>query len=282
MKQLPKVSIVIPSYNQGAFLEATIRSILDQKYPDLEIIVIDGGSTDNSVEIIRKYAGQLKYWVSEKDKGQSEAINKGFRIATGKYINWLCSDDILMEGALSKLVSFLESNPAIDCVFGNAPIINSKGDIIEFRKEIPYDHLVTVYSMSHSFQPTALYKREMLNKVGLLDETLQYSMDHDLFLRMDAAGCRFGYVNETIAGYRYHSQSKGTLNPTTTLNLIRLGLKRKHGIRIQNRALEFIVYLVLDGVMRIRRKWLKLFLHHEFSVIPLIWKITRLERLGKL
>jgi len=282
MRQFPRVSLVIPSYNQGAFLETAIKSMLDQHYPDLELIVIDGGSSDHSVEIIRKYADRIKYWVSEKDRGQSEAINKGFRIATGKYINWICSDDMLLQGALYRLVSFLESDPEIDCVFGNARIVNSRGDLIESRREIPYDHLVTVYSMNHSLQPTALYRREILDRVGLLDENLQYSMDHDLFLRMDAAGCRFGYINEMIAGYRYHSRSKGVLNPTKTLNRIRLGLTRKHGIRIQNRVLEFVFYLVLDGVMRIRRKWFKLLLHSEFSVIPLSWKIAKLDRLAKL
>jgi glycosyltransferase involved in cell wall biosynthesis len=282
MNQVPRVSNVVPSYNQGAFLGATIRSLLDQKYPDLEIIVIDGGSSDNSVDVIRQYADKLKYWVSEKDKGQSEAINKGFRMATGRYVNWLCSDDILLEDALIKLVSFMEGNPEIDCVFGNVKTINGNGDLIDARREIPYDHLITVYSMNHSLQPTALYKREMLDKVGLLDEGLQYSMDHDLFLRMDAAGCRFGYVNEFIAGYRYHSQSKGTLNPAKTLNMIKLGLKRRHGLRIRNRALEFMVYLVLDGAMRLRRKWRKFVLYREFSLIPFSWKIAYLERMGRL
>ena len=280
--QYPTVSIITPSYNQGAFLETTIRSVLDQNYPGLEYIIIDGGSTDNSVDVIRKYADRLKCWVSEKDKGQSEAINKGFRIATGKYINWLCSDDILSAGALIKMVSFLEANTGIDCVFGNVMIINGKGELIEVRREIPYDHLVTVYSMNHSLQPAALYRKGMLDRAGLLDEELQYSMDHDLFLRMEAAGCRFGYLNEILAGYRYHSQSKGTLSPTKTLNRIRLGLTRRYGIKMRNRIVEFLVYLALDGVMRIRRKWRKLLFHHEFSLVPLSWKIARLERMGKL
>ncbi len=145
----PTVTIVTPSYNQGSFLEATIKSVIDQKYENLEYFVIDGGSVDNSLDVIRKYENQISFWVSEPDNGQSDAINKGFARATGKYINWLNSDDILLKGSLQKMVAYLEANNDVDIVYGNTMMIDKEGKDIVCRKEIQYDNNIILYSINY-------------------------------------------------------------------------------------------------------------------------------------
>src|SRR5512146_173069 len=127
---LPKVSIITPSYNQGRFLETTIQSVLAQDYPNLEYIIVDGGSKDESVEIIKKYQQHLTWWVSEKDKGHADALNKGFARATGEILAWLNSDDIYEPGAVSEAVAFLKEHPAVGMVYGDANLINDAGRYI--------------------------------------------------------------------------------------------------------------------------------------------------------
>ena len=123
----PKISIITPSFNQSEFLEFTIQSVLSQDYPDLEYIIVDGGSTDGSLEIIKKYEDRLAWWVSEKDQGQTDAINKGFARATGKYLAWLNSDDTYQPGALSKAAEYLESHPEVGLVYGETNYIDQDG-----------------------------------------------------------------------------------------------------------------------------------------------------------
>src|SRR5215208_2659718 len=123
----PRVSIITPSFNQGQFLEETMHSVLEQDYPNIEYIVVDGGSADNSVEIIKKYQGQLAWWVSEKDRGHADALNKGFSHATGEILAWLNSDDVYFPNAVSQAVSFLKTNPAIGMVYGDAELIDDAG-----------------------------------------------------------------------------------------------------------------------------------------------------------
>jgi glycosyltransferase involved in cell wall biosynthesis len=124
---LPKVSIITPSFNQGQFLEASIRSVLEQDYPNLEYIVVDGGSKDESVEIIKKYQDRLAWWVSEKDKGHADALNKGFSKVTGDILAWLNSDDIYFPNAVSEAVSVLTQNPKVGMVYGDADLIDDSG-----------------------------------------------------------------------------------------------------------------------------------------------------------
>jgi len=126
----PKISIVIPSYNQGQYLEESILSVIDQKYPDLELFVVDGGSTDNSVNVIKKYAQHLKWWVSEKDKGQSEAINKGFARATGDIISWLCSDDLYTPGTFHKVASYFSQQKGnVGLIHGGITLYKNNTDL---------------------------------------------------------------------------------------------------------------------------------------------------------
>lgn len=278
----PVVSITIPSFNQGLFLEQAIKSVIDQQYANLELFVIDGGSTDGSLSIIERYADRITWWTSERDGGQSDAINKGFNRSRGKYVNWLCSDDYLKSDALSRMTRFLEENPGLDGVFGNAEIVNARGDVIEVRREIPYDQLITVYAFNYSLQPSALFRREAIERAGMVRTDMRYSMDHELWLRMHGAGSRFGYLNETLSGYRYHSQSKGTMESAKVYRRIRVDLRHAYGRWFRWRLADFLFHVVMAAAFRTLRKWRKLRLHGDFSVLPFSWKIAWMARRGEL
>lgn len=212
----PKVSLVIPSFNQGQFLEETIRSILLQGYPDLECIVIDGGSNDNSVEIIKKYERWLCYWVSEKDQGQSHAINKGISLCTGKYFNWNNSDDVLTENSLSRCVTALEENPCAGGLDGCLVIINEKSEIVskngshsDFNDNGGFmrDFKTCIPKLKCGNQPGGLMDLSLVRLVGGVDENIHYSMDTDLQLRMMLYK-PFYHLNYPVIMYRTHSESK--------------------------------------------------------------------------
>lgn len=207
----PKISIVVPSYNQGRYLEETLRSIIDQQYPALELLVADGGSTDNSVDIIKKYENNISWWVSEKDSGQSDAINKGFSKATGEIINWICSDDKLAPGALFTMAELFNSSPeGIGVVYGNIDYINEKSEVLKN----PFDDVKNRVRSRIDFfkgmafaQPAAFFRRSLLEQAGYLDTGLHYGMDYDLFARL-ALITDFRHTKELIACYRLHTESK--------------------------------------------------------------------------
>jgi len=204
----PKVSIITPSYNQGQFLEETILSVLNQDYPNLEYIIIDGGSTDNSVEIIKKYQDRIAYWVSEPDKGQSDAINKGFRIATGDILAWLNSDDLYLPGAISAAVSYMQDRHDVSCIIGDQETIGPEGEYLCTVKNIPFNFCRTLYGGSMIPQPSTFFTRKALDIAGYLDTSLQYQMDYDFFLRMAYKGIRFGIIERPLAAFRLHHMSK--------------------------------------------------------------------------
>ncbi len=208
----PRISIVTPSYNQGRFIEETIRSVLLQNYPNLEYIVIDGGSTDNTTDIIKKYDRWITYWVSEKDNGQSEAINKGFEIATGEVLTWLNSDDWYEPGCLYE----------IGCQFVNGVVQVVNGDCRFHYEDSPSrdftlrygkvdeDRLLCYWSKlrwSNPPQPSVFFSKVALQKVGSLDVSLHYSMDHDLWLRL-IRFYNFTYLPKIISNFRFHDSSK--------------------------------------------------------------------------
>ncbi|MBM3703351.1 MAG: glycosyltransferase, partial [Actinobacteria bacterium] len=210
MKQeYPKISIVTPSFNQGKFLEETILSILNQNYPNLEYIIIDGGSMDNSVEIIKNYADRLSYWVSERDNGQSDAVNKGFRKATGEIIGWLNSDDTYLSGCLQYVVEAFNRNPDADAIYGNFVYTNENGKILRKRLVFSKFRYETLLFHDYLGQPAVFFRREVLDKIGYLDESLKYVMDWDFFLRMNRE-CEMIHINRFLATYRLHKASKSS------------------------------------------------------------------------
>jgi glycosyltransferase involved in cell wall biosynthesis len=206
MPDLPLVSIITPSYNQARFLEVTLHSVLDQDYPRIEYLVVDGASTDGSVEIIRRYADHLAWWVSEKDSGQSEAINKGFRRAQGEFVGWLNSDDIYLPGAVSAAVTAFHSHPQAGLIYGDAQAIDTDGKPFNLMRARQYT-LTDLMAFQIICQPAAFMRRSVLEHVGYLDPAYQLLMDNLLWMQM-AQKAPIVYVPQTWAAARYHEQAK--------------------------------------------------------------------------
>ena len=201
-----KISIVTPSYNQAEFLENTILSVLNQDYKNIEYIIIDGGSTDNSVDIIKKYSDQITYWVSESDGGQSDAINKGFKIATGDYIGWLNSDDFYTDGAISKLIENIDNNAVLYYgVLGYCHEDGSHNRLENIDENITFDSILN--GKSCTSQPGSFYKKEALENIGFLDENLNFVMDTDLWLKLLQYG-KPKFIPYVMAYLRAHNDSK--------------------------------------------------------------------------
>jgi len=206
-----KVSIITPSYNQADFLEQTILSVLRQDYPDLEYIIVDGGSTDGSVEIIKKYAAQLTWWVSEADKGQADAINKGFRKATGDIVAWLNSDDVYAPGAIPQAVEVLVQHPDVGLVYANAVSFDQDGHPLNDLVYYDWD-LVGLVSFNIICQPTVFLRREVLEQAGYLDERFHMLLDHHLWLRV-ASLTKIRHIPKVWAFTRHHREAKNVSQP---------------------------------------------------------------------
>ncbi len=203
----PVVSIVTPSYNQGRYLEETIRSVLLQGYPSLEYLIVDGGSTDDSVQIIREYEPWLAYWVSEPDRGQSHAINKGWAHATGQVCAWLNSDDWYQPGTLARPVTTLSRRPGVGLAYGRARICEEDGGPSGRYSGRPFDLEELAWGRNPVAQPSAFLSRATLDEVALLDESLHYVMDLELWLRV-ATTAQVVFADEVWSNFRYHGSSK--------------------------------------------------------------------------
>jgi len=201
---------VTPSFNQADFLEETIRSVLDQSYEQLEYIVVDGGSVDGSVEILRRYEDRLAFWSSEPDSGQAEALNRGFARSHGRYLGWLCSDDTLLPGAVATMVEFLERRRDVDLVYGDAfwSDPRSQRSACTPSREWDVEEIVRGGSLP-LYQPSSLWRRELWDVAGPLDEDLHYLFDTAFFLRIACIGSA-ARLPGALATYRVHERSKSS------------------------------------------------------------------------
>ncbi len=206
MQSEPLISVVTPSYNQAPYLEQTIRSVLDQDYPHVEYMVIDGGSTDGSVDIIRRYADRLAYWVSESDRGQADAINKGWARCTGDVVSFLNSDDCLLPGALHTIAATFTANPEAGIVYGQAQWVTADGVPVQ-RTNVNVDAQGLLDSFVGLPQPAAFVRRTILAKIGLLDASFHFALDGEFFFR--ALG-NFPpvHLTQVLACMRLHDTSK--------------------------------------------------------------------------
>ncbi len=206
MSNSPLVTIVTPSYNQARFLEQTMRSVLEQDYLNIEYMVVDGGSTDGSVDIIKKYSNRLKWWVSEKDNGQAEAINKGFARANGEIIAWVNSDDYYMPGTVSSAVKALSDHPEAGFVYGKVQVVDKDEKILN---KLSYGNwgLKDLLSFHIIGQPAVFMRRDLLEKVGYLDQTYHCLLDHHLWIRL-AEQSGMAYIPSLWASAHYHEDCK--------------------------------------------------------------------------
>lgn len=179
----PRITVVTPSYNQAQFLGDTLRSIIEQGYPNVEYIVMDGGSTDGSADVLRRYADKLAYWTSRPDGGQTEAIIEGFARATGEILCWLNSDDLHEPWTLHEVAEFFRSQPLARVVYGDARWIDGNGRPIRPKKEHPFNRFIWLYDHNFIPQPSTFFRRELYEEVGGLNPQFDLAMDGDLWIR---------------------------------------------------------------------------------------------------
>ena len=205
----PKISIVTPSYNQAAFLDSTIRSVLAQEYPSLEYIVMDGGSTDGSVEIIRRWEDQIAFWQSEKDEGQSDALSRGFSRTTGDILGWLNSDDTLEPGILNLVGEYFSSRPDVDIVYGNINLVAADGHRLYTAYPL-LDLRILIYENRFVPQQAMFWRKELYDRVGGINPKLRFAMDFELAVKFLLAGARVAKIPRVLANYRFHPDAKSS------------------------------------------------------------------------
>ncbi len=268
----PLVTIITPSYNQAGYLRATIESVLSQDYPNLEYIIMDGGSSDESAAIAAEYSSRLT-WVSERDRGQSDAINKGFRAARGEVLAWLNSDDLLLQGAVSHAVQALEEHPSAGAIYGEGNLIDSEGRLIgRFPHTQRFNLWRLLYRSDYILQQTAFFRAAAIREVGYLREDLHYTMDWDLFLRL---GKRFPlYCLPTYLGcLRVHNDAKTSTGGGKRLAEIRRCLRAHTGEWLPG---GWILYAGGEYGER-GRAWVERRLPERLQFLPLAVLLTTLK-----
>jgi len=205
----PRISIVTPSLNQGKFIEAAIRSVVLQRYPNLEYTLIDGGSSDSSVEVIRKYGAWVTHWVSEADEGQANAINKGLKRANGDIVAWLNSDDFYYPGAFHSVADFFSGNPDAMAVFGDAAFVDETGQRLRIYRGVEhgFGRMMMYWRGWDIPQPSVFMRKRVLSEFGFLDESYRFALDYEYFLRISKRH-PFRHMGRLLAAYRLHGQSK--------------------------------------------------------------------------
>lgn len=298
---LPLVTIVTPSFNQARYLEQTIQSVLAQDYARLEYLLVDGASTDGSLEIIQKYADRFAWWVSEADTGQAEAINKGLRRAKGEFVAWLNSDDIYLPGAVAKAVAFFEGRPELGIVFGDVLAIDQDGQTTNHLRYGDWS-LTELAAFRVIGQPSVFMRRSVLEQAGYLDPSYHYLLDHQLWLRM-AQIAPMHYLPETLSAARFHAESKNValankfseevfrilewMESQPALALVLAGNR----VRIRAGAERLSAFYLLDGGQaaaslgaygRALRLHPPTVLHDWRHVLSAVFSLLRLNKLGEV
>ncbi len=224
----PRISIVTPSFNQGAFLEETIRSVLLQNYPNIELIIIDGGSTDSSVDIIKKYEPWITYWVSEKDNGQSHALNKGFERSTGEWVGWQNSDDVYLQDAFGYFLQACTRKKA-DVFFGHSNTIDTDSKVIHTLYYAPFSFFELKYSGWNITNQSTFFSQTVVKKFKI-NEAYRYAMDADFYFRVAESGSSFELINRVLGAFRLHGEAKTGKHDSTYGLDEWIELRQRYGI----------------------------------------------------
>lgn len=239
------ISIITPSYNQGKYIERTIQSVLMQDVPGLEYVVMDGQSQDETLSILERYSSKLRF-VSEKDKGQADAVNKGLKSISHDIIGWLNSDDVYFPNAVKRVIQFFEMHPQVDVIFGKAHHIDSDDQVIE---EYPTEdwNLERLKNTCILSQPAVFFRRRVINQYGLLNTKLNYCLDYEYWLRLALRGATFKYIPFILAGSRLHPETKTLSSPAKAQAEAIVMLKNHLGYVPE-------VWLVKDAVQYVQNK----------------------------
>jgi glycosyltransferase involved in cell wall biosynthesis len=262
-----KISIVTPSYNQGIFIERTLQSVAKQRdtlpaHVELEHVVFDGGSNDTTVDVLKRHGDKMR-WVSEKDRGQTDAVNKGIRATNGEIVGWLNSDDVYYDGALAGVLAYFEAHPEIDLVYGMADHIDQQDHAFESYPTEPWS-FERLMQTCFICQPALFFRRRVFEQHGLLDESLNYCMDYEYWLRLGQAGVEFGYLERKLAGSRLYADNK-TLGARVKVHAeINDMFKAKFG-QVPRRWLANYAHAVVDTkVVRARHP-------RRFQILLALW-----------
>ena len=203
----PKISVVVPSYNQGHYLGLTLASVVEQNYPNLELIVMDGGSTDNSVEVIHSYEPYISYWQSQQDEGQTAALAEGFSRSTGDIQCWLNSDDLHFPYTLHEVARYFDQKPDVDVVYGDTVWVDAEGRELRKQREIGFYRFLWMYTYNYIPGMSTFWRREVYERAGGLDPSFDLAMDADLWIRMSDVG-RIRHVRRFWSKMRFYPEQK--------------------------------------------------------------------------
>ena len=202
----PKISIITPSYNQGRFIEEAILSVKNQGYPNFEHIIIDGGSTDETLDVLKRYPHLI--WVSEPDRGQSDALNKGFKMATGEIIGWLNSDDYFLDEAFEKVITFFQQHPDADMIYGNYYFVDEHRNILKAMRILDFDLNLTLYYGCYMPTSGSFFHRRVFQEGDYLDVDFHYIMDGEFLVRLGLKGRKLQHIPEFLSCFRWHGDNK--------------------------------------------------------------------------
>ncbi|MDP1523620.1 MAG: glycosyltransferase family 2 protein [Methylotenera sp.] len=248
---LPIISLVTCSYQQERFIDATMRSVLDQNYSSLDYIVVDGGSQDESANIIAKYSSSLSYWVSEKDAGQTDALKKGFANAQGEIQGWLCSDDLLLPGALQAVGEFFLNNPDVDALYGDALWIDADGKPLRAKREMNFNQFVFLHDHNYIPQPSMFWRKRLYEEVGGLDDSFNLAMDSDLWARFSEK-TEIAHIPQYLSCMRFYPEQKTrSMKPAGRLEDLKI---RTRGSRLAHigfvRPMQYVLARVIRAVSK--------------------------------